>query len=148
MDLQTTNIWLAILAICSVVQLLAVCVVVFVVMRVVKRAEGAIDLVTRDMQPIVQRVQSALDDLKDMTARLKRADEAITAKLEGMAAGVDRLKVIALTRVWPAVGVARGLRAAAAALRERRRARERREDINAEHRFMNEGGAHAGPVRS
>jgi Tfp pilus assembly protein PilN len=148
MDLQMTNVWLAILAISSALQLVGVCVGVMTIMRRMRRAEQAIDLLTREAQPIIHRVTAALDDVADLSARLRRADDAVTTTIERVGTGVDRLKLIALTRVWPTVGVARGLRAAAAALRERRRTRQRREDTMAENRFMNEGGAHAGPIRS
>lgn len=148
MDLQTTNVWLAVLAISSALQLLGLCVVGLVILQRVRRAEQAIDLLARDAQPLIRRVSSALDDLADLSARLRRADTAITASLDRMGHAVDRAKVVALGRIWPVFGLARGLRSAASALRERRRARQRREDAVAEGRFMNEGGAHAGPVRS
>jgi hypothetical protein len=63
---------------------------------------------------------------------------------------VDRVKTVALTKVWPAVGIARGLRAAAAAIRERRRRRASHPDLDevAESRFLDEGGANARPVRT
>jgi uncharacterized pyridoxal phosphate-containing UPF0001 family protein len=94
-------------------------------------------------------VSAALDDVSDLVERTRRAEASVTAMVERVGTTVDHVKTVALTKIWPAVGIARGLRSAAAALRERRQRKftDREMDEIAESRFLDEGGANARPVR-
>lgn len=150
MDLQTTNLWLAVIAITGVVQMAMTLAVVYYVTMLVKRAQHAIDTAIADTRPLVRQVSAALDDVSDLVERTRRAEASVTAIVDRVGTTVDHVKTVALTKVWPAVGIARGLRAAAAAIRQRRRRRfnEREMDEMAESRFLDEGGANARPVRT
>jgi hypothetical protein len=149
MDLQTTNLWLAVIAITGVVQMAMTLAVAYSVTTLVRRAQRAIDVAVADTRPLVRQVSAALDDMSDLVERTRRAEASVTAMVDRVGTTVDHVKTIALTKVWPAVGIARGLRAAAAALRERRQRKfnDREMDEIAESRFLDEGGANARPVR-
>ena len=150
MDLQTTNLWLAVIAITGVLQMAMTLAVVYYVTSLVRRAQHAIDVAVADTRPLVRQVSAALDDVSDLVERTRRAEASITAMVDRVGTTVDRVKTVALTKVWPAVGIARGLRAAAAAFRQRRQRRfnDRELDEMAESRFLDEGGANARPVRT
>jgi uncharacterized protein YoxC len=149
MDLQTTNLWLAVIAITGLVQMAMTLAVAYYVTSLVRRAQQAIDVAVADTRPLMRQVSAALDEVSDLVDRTRRAEASVTALVDRVGTTVDHVKTVALTKVWPAVGIARGLRAAAAAIRERRRRRfsERERDEMAESRFLDEGGANARPVR-
>ena len=149
MDLQTTNIWLAIIAITGDLQVAMILAVAYYVTMLVRRAQHAIDAAVADTRPLMRQVSAALDDVSDLVERTRRAEASVSAMVDRVGTTVDHVKTVALTKVWPAVGIARGLRAAAAALRERRKRRfgDRELDDMAESRFLDEGGANARPVR-
>ena len=149
MDLHTTNLWLAVIAITAVLQMAIMLAVAYYVTTLVRRAQHAIDIAVADSRPLVRQVSAALEDVSDLVARTRRAEAQVAAMVDRVGTTVDRVKSVALAKVWPAVGIAHGLRAAASALRERRRHRssDRRLDEMAESRFLDEGGAYARPAR-
>jgi hypothetical protein len=155
MDLQTTNVWLAVIAIACVIQTLVLLGAAFYVMQMMRRAQRVVDTVVAETRPLVQRANVAVDELKDLIARTRKAEDSVTAMidrtndmLDRAGATVDRVKTVALAKIWPAAGMARGLRSVASAIRERRRRRKHDLDIEetAEERFIGEGGASARPV--
>src|SRR5215469_7609008 len=107
MDLQTTNIWLGIIAIASLVQLTALTVVGVVIMRRLARAQEVIDGLSHDAKPLIHRASLALDDIKDLTERARHAEESVRGAVDRMGARVDKVKAVALTRIWPAVAIAK-----------------------------------------
>ena len=150
MDLQTTNLWLAIIAITGLVQIAMTLAVAYYVTTLFRRAQQAIDVAVADTRPLVRQASAALDDVSELVERTRRAEASVTAMVDRVSTTVDRVTTVALTKVWPAVGIARGLRAAAAAIRDRRQRRlgEREMDEMAESRFLDEGGANARPIRT
>src|SRR5262249_53307344 len=82
--------------------------------------------------------------------KTRRAEASVTALVDRVGTTVDRVKAVAVSKFWPAVGVAKGLRAVAATLRERRHRRTAAEGLDeiAESRFLDGGGANGGPVRA
>jgi len=149
MDLQWTNVWLGIIAIVTLLQFLCVCAVGLMMLRRLERAERVMDGFIADVRPLLRRTQVAFDDAADLAERLRRADASIRETVDRVSIGFERAKAVALTKFWPALGIARGLRAAASAIRTARatRARDRTLDAIAESRFVDEGGTHAGSVR-
>ena len=150
MDLQTTNLWLAIIAITSVLQIIMLLTLAYYVTKVARRAQQAIDTVVAETRPLTRRLSSALDEVSELLDKTRRAEASVTALVDRVGTSVDRVKAVALSKFWPAVGVAKGLRAVAATLRERRHRRTTAEDLDeiAESRFLDEGGANARPVRT
>ena len=54
-DISTTNTWLSLIAIASVIQVLALAAAVFVLARFLKRANAVVDSIERQVQPVVAR---------------------------------------------------------------------------------------------
>ncbi len=159
MDLHTTNIWLAIIAITGVIQILALLGAALYVMQMMRRAQRAVDTVVAETRPLVQRANAAVDEAKALIARTHQAEESIIAMIDRTQAMFDRVgttvdhaKTVALTKIWPAAGMARGLRSVAAVIRERRQRRKDEVEMEleetAEERFVGEGGASARPART
>ncbi len=48
-----------------------------------------------------------MDDLQDVTARARRVDDALRAKLQGLDTAARVAKDVVSDRIWPVVGVAR-----------------------------------------
>jgi len=149
MDLQWINVWLGIIAVVTLLQFLGACAIGLMILRRLERAEKIVDGVVADARPLFRRTALALDDAADVAERVRRADTSIREGLDRISVGIDRAKTIALARFWPALGIARGLRAAALAIRNARatRARDRSLDAMAESRFVDEGGTYAGSAR-
>ena len=157
MDLQTTNTWLAVIAVVSVLQFAGLCVLAALAVSRLRRVENAIDSITEEVRPVVRRVVVAIDEdirplaarasttleeVSDAVNRLRHAQMTIGEMVDRTSIWATRLKAVATSRVWPALGIVRGIKAAAEALRDRRpiAARERELDRMAEARFAGEGG--------
>lgn len=119
-DLTTTNTWLAILAFASALQtllLLAAAVGLFRMYR------GTISALTafeeRHLAPISARATLIMDDLQDATARARRVDDAVRAKLQGLDAAARVAKDVVSERLWPVVGIARAVSAGLRAFTDR-----------------------------
>jgi len=111
-DLGTTNVWLAVLAVASALQtalLLGGAIGGYLVYR---KTSQAIDrLEQRHLEPISARVSLMMDDIQDMTARARRVDDVVRAKLNGVEGAVREVGHVVGDRLWPVVGIARAVRA-------------------------------------
>jgi hypothetical protein len=142
MDTTSINIWLGIIAVATLSQAVVIVVGGLLLLRRVQKAEAALDAWVRDVTPLIARVRLALDDLADLSARIRRADDQLSATLDKVSLGVDHAKTAVVARLWPAVGLVRGVAAAWRTIRSRRPARSDRQDALAIARFVNEGGSH------
>ena len=116
-DLGTTNLLLGIMAAVSVFEAMLVvgvgvgCVIVF--RRVTALAEG---LETRQVAPVVVRVNGILDDVKVVTTKVKeeteRVDEAIRTTIHRVDDTADRVRSNVRARTSRLVGFVRGVRVA------------------------------------
>lgn len=133
-DLGTTNMWLAIVAITGIVELLAGAAALYVGFLLYRKVVAAVDAGERrvtaaiaslqnQVTPVVERATALVDDARDVVARVKRAEESVRNVVQGVGEGV----ALVGGRLWPVVGLARGLVAAARALRGRGRERRERE---------------------
>jgi hypothetical protein len=116
-NLETTNLLLGIMAAVSVFEallLIGVGIAVFLVYRRV------MDLVThleeRQVAPAMRRVNAILDDMKDVSAKVKseteRVDTAIHSTFDRIDDTADRVKSNVRAKTSRLVGVVRGLRVA------------------------------------
>lgn len=111
-DLGTTNMWLAVLTVASVGQCLLLLVALAVAYRAFRRAEGALEqLEQRHLVPISERATVLMEDLQDITARARRVDAVVRARLDDMETAVHTARHAVRNRVWPIVGLARAVRA-------------------------------------
>lgn len=146
MDTTALTIWLPVIALATLVQATVVVVGGLMLWRRLERAEARLDAATADLRaelrPILAQVHGVLEDVQDLAARVRRIDEQVTTVAASASRGLDLIKTAVLTRMWPAVGLARAGAAAFRALRRRAAARESRQDALALARFVNEGGQH------
>jgi hypothetical protein len=119
-SLDTTNTWLAVMAIAIVVQTLLMIGIAIVAWQALGKVTDAVkELEARHLVPlsarltaVSTRVTEVADDVQEVIGRVRRADDAVRAQL-------GRLDSAALVaghaigaRVWPVVGLSRALGAA------------------------------------
>jgi phage-related tail protein len=115
-DLGTTNMWLAIMAIVSLLEallLIGVGVGAFLAYRRVMQLVS--DLETRQIAPVREKVDAILGDVKAVTARVsqqtERVSHAISGTIDRVDDTADKVKGSVRDKVNQAIGMARGLRA-------------------------------------
>jgi hypothetical protein len=120
-DLQTTNMWLAIMAVVSVLEMLIViglAVGGFIVYRRVMTVVN--DLEMRHVAPLREKVDAILGDVKAVTARVsheaERVDHAIHGTIDRVDHTAEHLRNSVKDKVNHAAGVVRGVRAAIVSL--------------------------------
>lgn len=113
---DTTNMWLGIMAVVSVLEallLIGIGVGGFMVYRRVMQLVN--DLEARQIAPLREKVDAILLDVKSVTARVseqtERVDHAIHGTLERVDDTAERVKDSVRDKVSQAVGVIRGVRA-------------------------------------
>jgi hypothetical protein len=121
MDLGTTNMWLAIMAIVSVLEallLIGLGIAGFVVYRRVMQVVN--DLEVRQVAPLRERVDAILADVKAVTARVshqsERVDHAISGTMDRVDVTAERMKSSVADKINQVAGVIRGIRAAIVSL--------------------------------
>lgn len=114
-DLGTTNMWLAIMAIVSLLEalvLIGIGVGAFLAYRRVMQLVG--DLETRQIAPVREKVDAILVDVKAVTARVsqqtERVNDAISGTIDRVDDTADRVKGSVRDKVNQAIGIARGIR--------------------------------------
>ena len=115
-DLGTTNMWLAIMAIVSLLEallLLGMGIGGFLVYRRVMQL--VTDLEARQIAPVREKVDAILGDVKAVTARVsqqtERVNEAISDTMERVDDTAGRVTGSVRDKMNQAAGLARGLRA-------------------------------------
>ena len=119
-DLHTTNIWLAVTAIAVALQTLFMFAAVIIGLRMYRKIEGAVrDLETRYVAPAEARLMAMIDDVHDITARARRIDDTVRAKIADFGGAADVAKAAVVSRAWPLIGIVRALEAGVRALGRR-----------------------------
>lgn len=114
--LGSTNFWLAAIAITSAVQLLVVVAVSVATYRACARmAETLAQMEWRHVAPLAARATAVLEDVHDIAALVRRADESIRDVVTRVDTTAGHLAGVARERVWPLIGAWRGLRRGLAA---------------------------------
>lgn len=145
-ELANINSWIAVIAIVSVVQLLALVTITVMGYRLYSSSRRVIaGLEQRHVAPVARRVHALLDDVSQGMSSLRTASDGVQDTLHGIHTGVDLATSAVTSAVWPGWAVARGVIAAVAAFREgggkRRRTRHRdRQTHLDEDAYVNEGG--------
>jgi hypothetical protein len=116
-SLETTNMWLAIMAIVSLLEaLLLIGLGVGGVLAYRRVMQLIDDLEQRQVDPIRQKVESILADVKAVTARVshetERVEHAISETVERVDVTAERVKMSVRDKINQAAGVVRGVRAA------------------------------------
>jgi hypothetical protein len=115
-DLHTTNVLLGIMAAVSVLEALLVIgmgVGGFLAYRRVMQLVS--DLEARQINPLREKVDAILSDVREVTARVsqqsERVDHAISGTMERVDETAERMRSSVRDRVAQAVGIVRGVRA-------------------------------------
>ena len=120
MDLQTTNLWLAVTAIAVALQTLFMLVAAIIGFRMYRKIESTVqDLETRYVAPVEARLMGMIDDVQDITARARRIDDTVRAKMADLGGAADVAKAAVVHRAWPIIGIVRAVEASLRALNNR-----------------------------
>jgi len=145
-QLSSMNTWLAVIAVASIVQVLAIAVVAIAGYRMYAKSRDAIDDVQRQIEPVKQRITEVLNNVNAEVARLRRAGDRVEDSVAAVSHGVTAATSAVKTAVLPGWAMTRGVMAAVSAFtrRDRRNGREEprrptRQEFD-ETRFVNEGG--------
>jgi hypothetical protein len=142
---STINMWLAILAIASAIQVAAMVVVAMVVYRMSAKASATMERVEQQIDPVKRRVTEVLDNVNQEVARLRRVGDRVEDSVSAVGHGVSAATSAVKTAVLPGWAVTKGVLAAVSAFtgRERRNGRAMQRAARQEFdqtRFVNEGG--------
>jgi hypothetical protein len=116
-DLHTTNVLLGIMAAVSVLEALMLIGAAFAGFIAYRRAMQVVgDLERQQIAPLRRKVDAILADVQAITARVsqqsERVDQAITGTFDRVDETADRMRSSMRDKVYQAVGVVRGVRAA------------------------------------
>lgn len=115
-SLDTTNMWLAILATAAAIQtILFVCATVALFVLYRRTAAVLEALEQRHLVPMTARMTRLFDDFDDMSARARRVDDNVR---EGVKSANSLLWALA-SKAWPVLGAASAVRAGLRVIGER-----------------------------
>ena len=139
------NTWLAVLAIASAIQVLAMVVVAMVGYRMYAKASATMDRVEQQIEPVKRRVYEVLDNVNQEVARVRRVGDRVEDSVSAVGHGVSAATSAVKQAVLPGWAVTKGVLAAVSALagRDRRNGRAARQIARQEFdetRYVNEGG--------
>lgn len=120
-NLETTNLLLGIMAAVSVLQALLIIGLAVAGLKAYRRVMTAVDgIEQRQMAPSVARLNAILDDIKSVSATIKREtdrmDDAIQATIGRVDDSVDRMQSSVRAKTSRLVGLVRGVRVAIEAM--------------------------------
>jgi hypothetical protein len=126
-SMDTTNTWLAVMAIAIVVQTLLMIGIAVVAWQALGKATDAMkELEARHLAPlsarlaaVSTRVTEVADDVQEVIGRVRRADDAVRAQLDRLDSAAHVAGHAIGARVWPVVGLSRAVGAALRAFRAR-----------------------------
>lgn len=112
-DTSNITVWLAVIAIASVLQTLFLFGAAFMAWRTARQAQTAIDrFEQRHVDPLMARVNGAVDDARDVMARARTIDDNVRAKVANATENVKDAAELMTERVWPAYAFGRAAYAA------------------------------------
>jgi gas vesicle protein len=116
-ELGTTNIFLGILAVVSLLQFLLILTAAFLAYRLYNQTMDLLKgIEERQVAPVAAQVSGILNDVKEITSRVsgqaERVNEAVRHTLDRVDETADRVRSSMRSRLWRAVATARGVRAA------------------------------------
>jgi hypothetical protein len=109
-DSEMTNVWLAMMAIASVIQSLILLGAVYIAWRASRQAQQLVDRFERQqLDPLLGHVHGAVTDVRAAVARARTIEDEVRHALRATSAQMT-------SRVWPAIALGRAARAAFATL--------------------------------
>lgn len=116
-NLETTNMWLGVMAVVSVLEALLIIGLAVGGFLAYRKVMGLVNgLEQRQVAPAMDRVNGILDDLKGVSSKLReeaeRMDQAIHTTMDRVDDTVDRVRTNVRVRTSRLVGIVRGARVA------------------------------------
>lgn len=126
-SMDTTNAWLAVMAIAMLVQTVLLLGIAIVGWRAIGQASDAVKaLDARHLTPlggrvneVADRVNAVADDVQEVMARVRRADDAVRAQLDRFDSAAHVAGHAISSKVWPVIGLSRAVGAAVKAFSSR-----------------------------
>src|SRR3954464_9391606 len=119
-DLTMTNVWLGILAVISLIEFLMIAVAGLLAYKAYKQVMNVVETVERvHIAPLRARVDAILDEVEVITGKVKHAQDSVAAALQTATNAGSVLAGTVKSKTWPILGIIRGVRTAAEALRNR-----------------------------
>jgi hypothetical protein len=113
-DLTWTNTWLAIMAVISLINFLAVCAAGVMAYRMYQKAMATLETVERlHIAPLHARVDSVLDQVQVMTDKARHVQDSVTDALRQVTGTGSAVAGKVRSKTWPIVGIFRGLKSVA-----------------------------------
>ncbi len=118
-SLGTTNAWLAVLAIVSLLEFLMMIAAGLLAYRMYRRALTVVESVERvHIVPLRARIDDVLDDVQLIVARLKHTQESVGTALTHLSQVAALVAVATKAKAWPLVGIVNGVRMAVATFKK------------------------------
>jgi hypothetical protein len=119
-DLTMTNVWLGILAMVSLIEFLMIAAGGLMAYKAYKRAMAALESVERvHIAPLRARVDTILDEVEVITGKVKHAQDSVASAFNTAAYAGTMIAGTMKSKTWPILGIIKGVRMAASALREK-----------------------------
>ena len=113
-DLTTTNVWLAVLAIVSLLEFLMICAASLMGYRLYKKAMLTLESVERvHIAPLHARADAVLDEVQRITDKVRHAQDSVSDAFKHVAGTGNAVAWAVKARTWPIIGVLQGLKTAA-----------------------------------
>lgn len=125
-DTSTINVWLALIAIATVLQTLFLFGVAFMAWRATKQVTQAVNRFEQQhLEPLMSRVNGAVDDVRDMAARARALDDGVRDKVTSATEHARDAAELVAERIWPAYAVGKAAYTAVSSFLSGRRAAHR-----------------------
>lgn len=119
-DTSDISLWLALIAIASLLQTLLLIAVGVVAWRTVRQArETVARFEQRQLTPLIKRVNDTVDDVRDVVARARAIDDDVRDKVDRAKGYAKSAATHAVVRMWPALAIGRAAYTAFASFRRR-----------------------------
>jgi hypothetical protein len=117
-SLSTTNTWLAMLAIVSLLEFLMICAAGFFAYRAYRQAMTFVENVERThVAPLRARVDTMLDEVQTMVDRVKHAQASVSDAFQHITGAGTAIAGSVKAKTWPIAGIISGIRMAAHTLK-------------------------------
>jgi hypothetical protein len=113
-SLSTTNVWLGILAVVSLIEFLMILAAGYFGYRMYRQVMTTIETVERvHIAPLRARVDGILDEVQAVTNKMRHAQAAVTDALRHVTGAGREVAGAVKSRTWPIVGIIQGIKTAA-----------------------------------
>ena len=113
-SLSTTNMWLGLLAVVSVLEFLMIVGAGLFAYKMYKQVMTTVETIERvHIAPLRARVDGILDEVQVVTEKVKHAQESVSDVLRHVTGTGSMVADTVRSKAWPILGVIQGLRTAA-----------------------------------